>query len=329
MTEQTPIFQDRFLPSSTTKDVIKGIDLSNKVVIVTGGYSGLGLETVKTLVNAGAQVIVPARDIEKATKNLEGINVEIESLDLFKPSTIDDFATKFLESNRPLHILINNAAVMACPYSTDDRNYERQFATNHLGHFQLTLRLWPALKQANGARVINVSSAGHRFSPVVFEDIHFQNRSYDPWLSYGQSKTANILFTKILDQKGKSDNIRSFSLHPGAIISTDLSRHISKETPLIKELVDENGNPIIDPLKQWKTIPQGASTTVWCATSQLLNNKGGVYCENNNISYIRDVTFPALSPDKKGYIGLSPHAFDQQSGEKLWFVSEQLTGIKF
>ena len=184
-----------FDAASTASDVINGTDLSNRVAIVTGGYSGVGLETTRALFSAGAEVIVPARDRAKAVSALERLDdVEIEGMDLLDPTSIDAFAERFLASGRPLHILVNNAGIMACPLARDARGYESQFATNHLGHFQLVARLWPALRQANGARVVSVSSWGRRHSPVVFEDPNFTRRDYDRWSAYGQSKTANILF---------------------------------------------------------------------------------------------------------------------------------------
>jgi NAD(P)-dependent dehydrogenase (short-subunit alcohol dehydrogenase family) len=201
-----------FGAASTAGDVIKGIDLSNRGAIVTGGYSGIGLETTRALRSAGAKVIVPARDHDKAATGLKGLEgVEIEAMDLLDPASIDAFAQRFLASGQPLHILVNSAGIMACPLARDSRGYESHFATNHLGHFQLVARLWPALRQANAARVVSVSSWGHRHSPVVFEDPNFERRDYDRWLAYGQSKTANILFLFALavDERGKSEGVRA------------------------------------------------------------------------------------------------------------------------
>ncbi|HKX86333.1 MAG TPA: SDR family NAD(P)-dependent oxidoreductase, partial [Flavobacterium sp.] len=193
-----------FNASSTTSDVIKGIDLTGKIAIVTGGNTGIGLETTKTLVHAGATVIVPARDIEKAKRNLEGINnVEIEAMDVINPASIDAFAEKFLNSNRPLHLLINNAGIMWVPLRRDNWGTESQLATNYLGQFHLTARLFPALKKANGARVINVSSLGHQMAPFDFEDPNFNHREYETLLAYGQSKTASNLFALELDNRAK------------------------------------------------------------------------------------------------------------------------------
>ncbi len=193
-----------FNAKSTSTDVIKGIDLSGKIAIVTGGNTGIGLETTKTLAAAGATVIVPARDTEKAKRNLEGIaGVELEAMDLMNPDSIDAFAEKFLASGRPLHLLINNAGIMWVPLRLDSRGIESQLATNYLAQFQLTARLWPALKKANGARVINVSSQGHQFAPFNFEDPNFQNREYETLQAYGQSKTASNLFAVELDNRAR------------------------------------------------------------------------------------------------------------------------------
>lgn len=327
-TPQEPI-NSGFGAASTAADVIQGIDLTGKVVIVTGGYSGLGWETTRVLLAAGAKVIVPARDQDKASKALAGFQgVEIEAMDLMSPASIDAFAARFLASGRPLHILVNSAGIMACPLMRDSRGYEAQFSTNHLGHFQLAARLWPALRQVNGARVVAVSSRGHRYSPIVFEDPNFEHREYEPMSAYGQSKTANILFALEFDKRGRAENIRAFSVHPGAVVATDLGRYGSKEQLLKMGVIDEHGDPILDPLRQLKTVEQGASTSVWCATSPQLTDKGGVYCENNDIASI--VTNPVpMGPisgaDSKGNFGVMPHAVDPEAAERLWALSLELT----
>jgi NAD(P)-dependent dehydrogenase (short-subunit alcohol dehydrogenase family) len=322
-----------FRAAATAADVIKGIDLSGKYAIVTGGYSGIGLETVRVLSAAGAKVLVPVRDRVKAARALAGIeNVEMENMELMDPASIDAFAGKFLVSGRPLHILVNSAGIMANPLTRDARGYESQFSTNHLGHFQLTLRLWPALKQAKSARVVAVSSRGHRYSPIVFEDSNYERREYDPMKAYGQSKTANILFALELDKRGKAAGVRAFSLHPGAIVDTGLNRNFPKEALQKMGVVDAAGNAILDPLRQMKTVQQGASTSVWCATSPKLEGLGGVYCENNDIATIltsKDVPDPLNGADANGNFGVMPHAVDPPSAIRLWGLSEQLTGIKF
>lgn len=320
-----------FNAASTAQDVIKNIDLSGKTAIVTGGYSGIGLETVRVLSAAGASIIVPARDRDRAARALTGINnVEIEEMELMEPDSVDAFATQFVASGRPVHILVNSAGIMATPLMRDSRGYESQLSTNHLGHFQLTLRLWPALCRATGARVVSVSSRGHRYSPVILDDINFENREYTPYTAYGQSKTANILFALELDKRGQTHGIRAFSVHPGTIVNTNLSRHASKEDLLKAGVIDAQGNAIFDPLRQLKTIEQGTSTSVWCATNPKLEGLGGVYCENNDIaSVLTDLTpmDPLTGADAKGNFGVMPHAIDAEIATELWNLSEQLTGV--
>jgi len=318
-----------FGAASTTNDVIKGIKLAGKIAIVTGGYVGIGLETVKALASAGATIIVPARNVEKAEKSLEGIsNVEVEAMDLLEPLSIDAFAEKFVASGRSLHLLINNAGIMWVPLQRDGRGYESQFSTNYLGHFQLTTKLWSALVKAEGARVVNVSSWGHHFSPLIFDDPNYLNREFDSFAAYGQSKTASILFSLELDNRGKKLGVRSFSLHPGIISATELGRNVPHEDLMAYGVFDESGEMINDPSKGLKTILQGASTTVWCATSPKLNGLGGVYCEDNNIAELDD-----SSPNETTETGLmkrvSPYALEEKSAKKLWVLSEKLIGASF
>lgn len=319
-----------FEAASTTKDVIKGIDLTGKTAIVTGGYVGLGLETTKTLVSAGAKVIVPARSKEKAEKYLEGVeNVEIEIMDLMdsaSSASIDAFAERFLAKDEPLHLLINNAGIMWAPLNRDSRGNESHFSTNHLGHFQLTNRLWSALQKASGARIVNVSSRGHHFSPVVFEDVNFENREYDHLQAYGQSKTANILFTVSLDEKGKDENIRAFALHPGGILDTELGRNMSIDEPLIQNYLDADGKPILDPVNGLKTIEQGAATQVWLATNPKLEGLGGVYAEDCEIADITPESDGNASEVEEvvSRKGVMSYAIDKENADKLWTLSEKL-----
>jgi NAD(P)-dependent dehydrogenase (short-subunit alcohol dehydrogenase family) len=320
-----------FTAASTTTDVIKGINLTGRTAIVTGGYAGIGLETTKTLAEAGATVIVPARDLKKAKLNLEGVrNVEITKMDLTDRDSINSFATSFLDSYDSLHLLINNAGIMWVPLQRDSRGYESQLSANHIGHFHLTALLWPALKKAEGARVINVSSWGHHFSPFVFEDYNFINREYETLLGYGQSKTANILFTVELDRLGKKDKVRAFSLHPGAIVDTDLKRHLS-EADLIKiGVYDSNGDTIRDAAKGLKTIPQGAATTIWAATSGQLEGMGGLYCENNDVARLDTNSIPTSNLNSINLPGgVMPYAVDPENAKKLWILSEELCGVSF
>ncbi|MCX8534157.1 SDR family NAD(P)-dependent oxidoreductase [Chryseobacterium luquanense] len=332
---QQPI-NSGFNGASTSMEVIKGIDLTGKIAIVTGGYAGIGLETVKALTSAGATVIVPARDAEKAKNNLAGIaNVELETMDLMDPVSIDSFAEKFMSSERPLHLLINNAGIMWVPLQRDSRGYESQLSTNHLGHFQLTSKLWKALVKADGARVINVSSWGHHYSKFNFEDPNFEKREYESLMGYGQSKTANILFSVELDNRGKDYGVRAYSLHPGAIVETDLKRHLTDEQLSALGVYDEKGAVVRDALKGLKTISQGASTTVWAATSQDLNEIGGVYCENSDIAEVDQSTdesqenFADRMTDIKKLSGVLDYALDEASAKDLWLLSENLTGVKF
>ncbi len=330
-TPQTPI-QSGFSSASTSVDVIRGINLVGKVAIVTGGYAGLGLEAARTLASAGARVIVPARDMARAAKAVAevGGGIEIQPMDLSDPQSIDAFARRFIASGLPLHILINSAGIMASPtIERDARGNEMQFSTNHLGHFQLTMRLWPALKKAEGARVVSVSSMGHRFSDVVFDDVNFEQRAYDGWKAYGQSKTANILFAVELDRKGAEHGVRAFSLHPGGIV-TNLARHLSVEALQKAGHIDENGDPVIDPAKDMKSIPQGAATHVWCAVSPLLEGKGGVFCANSDIAPLADEgeSFEFGQRDRR-VSSVTSYAIDPQSAERLWALSEDMTGVSF
>lgn len=318
-TPQAPIGSG-FTAAATASDVTRGLDLSGKVAIVTGGYSGIGIETVRALASAGARVVVPARDIQKARRALDGMSgVSIDALDLMDPLSIDAFADRFMADNPALHILINNAAGMGGALVRDSRGYESQFATNHLGHFQLTMRLWPALQRAQGARVVTVSSCGHRIAGVDFDDPNFEHRAYDPGLAYGQSKTANALFAVSLDALGKAHGIRAFSLHPGGMIMSGLTRHYTAEQIRASGYVDAQGRAIIDPDNNMKSLEQGAATSVWCATSPQLDGMGGVYCENCDIAG----TAPAESTD---LLGVRPWATSPQLAERLWHLSERLAG---
>jgi NAD(P)-dependent dehydrogenase (short-subunit alcohol dehydrogenase family) len=280
------------------------------------------LETTKTLAAAGASVVVPARDIEKAKRNLEGIaHVELEAMDLMRPDSIDAFAQKFIASGRPLHLLVNNAGIMWVPLRRDNRGIESQLATNYLAQFQLTARLWPALKKANGARVVNVSSHGHQFAPFNFDDPNFINREYETLQGYGQSKTAVNLFSLELDNRAQASNARVYSVHPGSIGGTELGREASLELFQKMGFCDAEGNLLAEVAASLKTIPQGAATTVWCATSPLLNNLGGIYCEDGEVA--------ALASDTSMSAGVKAYSLDKANAKRLWTLSEELTGITF
>ncbi|WP_375586892.1 SDR family NAD(P)-dependent oxidoreductase [Flagellimonas aurea] len=311
-----------FNAKSTSTEVIKGIDLTGKIAIVTGGNTGIGLETVKTLANAGATVVVPSRNIEKAKKNLQGIdNVEIEEMDLLNHNSIDAFADRFLASGRPLHLLINNAGIMWVPLRRDNRGFESQLTVNYLAQFQVTAKLWTTLKKANGARIINVSSQGHQFAPFNFDDPNFEHREYETLQGYGQSKTAVNLFSLELDNRTKEFGVRAYSLHPGSIGGTELAREAPLELFVKMGFCDEQGNMLPEVAASLKTIPQGASTTIWCATSPLLNNIGGVYCEDNDIA--------ELYLGQEFSAGVKPYSVDETNAKRLWELSEKLTGTTF
>ncbi|MGW3651404.1 SDR family NAD(P)-dependent oxidoreductase [Streptomyces sp. NPDC000878] len=300
---------------STADDVLAGIDLSGKLALVTGGYSGLGLETTRALTKAGARVVVPARRPEHAREELAGVEgVEVDALDLGDLESVRAFADRFLASGRTLDLVIDNAGIMACPETRVGPGWEAQFATNHLGHFALVNRLWPAI-EPGGARVVSVSSRGHHFSGIRWDDLHWQ-RGYDKWEAYGQAKTANVLFAVHLDRLGRDVGVRTFSLHPGAIF-TPLQRHIPIAEQIERGWRDAEGN-MLD-LAGFKTPEQGAATQVWAATSPQLVGMGGVYCEDC------DVAEPATPGDQTS--GVRDYAVDAGAAARLWEVSAELTGV--
>jgi NAD(P)-dependent dehydrogenase (short-subunit alcohol dehydrogenase family) len=328
-----------FTAASTADDVLAGIDLSGRNVVVTGGHAGLGLETTRTLAKAGASVTVASRNPERAAARLGGIaRVDTSQLDLLDPASIDAFVTRYLDSGRPLHVLINNAGIMGGPLLRDARGYEAQFATNHLGHFQLTLGLLDALRAAHGARVVNLSSGGHRLSDIRWHDPHFTT-GYDDMgmLAYGQSKTANVLFAVELDRRWADDDIHGYAVHPGIIHGTNLGPYIAEgqaRTDSLSDehqraigLIDELGQPIIDPDRELKTPQQGASTTVFAATSPLLAEIGGVYLKDNDISPLDENPQPIdFGTGELPPATVVPHAIDPDSAQRLWELSERLLG---
>lgn len=304
---------------STASEVIAGIDLSGKTALVTGGYSGLGRETVRALAGAGASVIVGARRPDVAALDSAGIDgVTILKLDLANPASIDAFAAEVATHTPKLDILINNAAIMANPLTRDARGYESQFATNHLGHFHMTARLWPLLKVAGaGTRVVVLSSIGHAGKGFDLGDVNFDRREYQKWAAYAQAKSANALFAIHLDMLGAPLGIRAFSVHPGGI-KTPLQRHLTMEEQIAMGWYKPDGS-LID---IFKTVEQGAATSVWCATSPMLDGKGGVYCEDCDIA-------PMWTEGMSPYAGVRPHITDAALAAKLWALSENMTGVTF
>ena len=298
------------------EEVLQGVDLNGKVALVTGGYSGIGLETVRALVNAGVHVHVPARDKKRAAEALAGILPEdcIGLMDLGDVASVERFADDFASRHNKLDLLIANAGVMACPEQHTPQGWEWQLAVNHFGHFTLTTRLLDCLARADGARVVTLSSSAHRISGIHFDDVHFAERPYEKWSAYGQSKSAQALMAVGLDARASDRGIRALTVHPGGIF-TPLQRHLPQEEMVALGWLGEDGKPSELVLKHFKTPTQGASTTLWAATSPQLADIGGVFCEDCDIA--RQV--PA---DEKGFFGVRPWAVDREDAERLWQLTE-------
>jgi NAD(P)-dependent dehydrogenase (short-subunit alcohol dehydrogenase family) len=321
-TPQRPIGSG-FGATSTAADVLSGLDLTGRLAIVTGGYSGLGLEATRALTDAGAHVVVPARRPEVAAENLAGIaGVETDALDLADLDSVAAFAQRFLDSGRRIDMMIDNAAVMACPLDRVGPGWERQFGTNHLGHFALVNRLAPAL--ADDARVVSVSSRGHHFSPIRWEDIHDERSEYDKWQAYGQAKTANVLFAVHLDALTRDRGLRAFALHPGGIM-TPLQRHLPREEMVALGWIDENGDPG-PAAASLKTPEQGAATETWAATSPQLAGMGGVYLEDCEVASTVDESAAVDSRGGRRH-GVMPYAIDPDQAARLWAYSVEQTGV--
>ncbi|CCW18328.1 Oxidoreductase, short-chain dehydrogenase/reductase [Sphingobium indicum BiD32] len=313
---QTPM-NSGFGERTTAEEIARIHDLHGKTALITGGHSGIGLESTRVLARSGAKIIVGARDMDKAHTALADIpGAKAFPLDLSDPVSIQTFAGGALEACDKIDILMNNAGIMALPrLKNDERQFELQFSTNHLGHFHLTSLLWEALKRANGARVVTLSSYGHRYSPVIFDDPNFEARPYDKWKAYGQSKTANALFAVHLDELGQRYGIRSFAVHPGRIPSTSLKRSLTFKELLMMPLLLLSKVPV-------KTTGEGAATQVWAALSDQLDGKGGVYCADCDIS-------PVVTSDSRLANTVRDYAVDPELAHKLWQLSEKMTGIEW
>ncbi|GAA1677421.1 SDR family NAD(P)-dependent oxidoreductase [Glycomyces endophyticus] len=299
-----------FGATTTAAEVLDGIDLTGKRVLVTGGYSGIGLETTRAVAAAGAHVVVPARRPKVAAEALAGIaGVATDELDLADLGSVEAFAGRRLDEGARFDAVIDSAGVMASPETRVGPGWELQFAVNHLGHFALVNRLAPLLNE--GARVVAVSSGGHRISPIRWDDPHFE-RGYDRWEAYGQSKTANVLFAVHLDALGRDRGVRAFALHPGGIL-TPLQRHIPREEQVVMGWVDADGNAVAD---WFKTTEQGAATQTWAAFSPRLEGMGGVYLEDCEVA--------AVTGDGPG---VAAHAVDPEQAARLWDLSAALTGV--
>jgi NAD(P)-dependent dehydrogenase (short-subunit alcohol dehydrogenase family) len=297
--------------TSTAAEVIAGIDLTGRRAIVTGGASGIGVETARALASANAEVTLAVRNIAAGESTAEQIidstgnkQVLVAPLDLSDQASVAAFVADW---DGPLHILVNNAGVMASPLMRTPQGWEMQFATNHLGHFALATALHPALRAAGGARVVAVSSSAHlRGGGVDFDDIHFERREYEPWVAYGQSKTANVLFAVEATARWAEDGITVNALHPGGI-RTNLQRHVSEEElDRLRAAAGAAGAP------SWKTVEQGAATSVFLASSPLVEGVGGRYFEDSNEAELQQ-------PGKYG--GVAAYALDPEAAARLWSVS--------
>jgi NAD(P)-dependent dehydrogenase (short-subunit alcohol dehydrogenase family) len=311
----TTLITTSFGFDSTAADVAAGVDLSGKRAIVTGGSSGIGVETARALAGARADVTLAVRDIEAGERTAVDIRsttgnpaIRVGRLDLADQASVAAFAANWDE---PLHLLVNNAGVMALPeLELTPEGWELQFATNHLGHFALARGLHDALAADGDARIVSLSSRGHLRSPVVFDDLFFQDRPYDPWLAYGQSKTANILFAVEAQRRWAGDGINANAVHPGAIAETNLSRHLAPAD--LGALRDSA-------LFRYKTIEQGAATSVLVATSPQLEGVGGRYFEDCNEAAVVD---PEITENPTS--GVAAYALDPENARRLWEASERL-----
>ncbi|MEN0004107.1 MAG: oxidoreductase [Bacteroidota bacterium] len=318
-TNQVPV-QHNFHAKSTGQEVLAEVDLSGKVAIVTGGYSGIGLETTRALAAKGATVIVPARSMQKATDNLTAIEgkVHIAEMDLSNLDSVQKFADNMNTELSQLDLLINNAGIMANPETRVGPGWESQFGVNHMGHFALTKALMPLLEKTSGTRVICLSSTAHKLSDIKWEDIQFTSGNYDKWQAYGQSKTANALFANALSRKLKPTGGLAFAVHPGGIL-TPLQRHLPQEEMVALGWINADGS-LTELAKQgFKTPEQGCSTTLWAATSPLLEGQPGIYCEDCNIA-----APTAMDSPMARYFGVNAHACDDEAAERLWEISEDL-----
>jgi NAD(P)-dependent dehydrogenase (short-subunit alcohol dehydrogenase family) len=311
----------RFGFASTSDEVLEGIDLAGRLAFVTGASGGLGEETARALAAHGAAVVMTARDMPKGEAAAEKIrastgneNIEVAELELGSLDSVRACAKRFLARHDQLQLLINNAGIMACPYGTTRDGFETQFGTNHLGHFVLTNLLAPALVAGAPARIVNLSSGGHRLSDVLWDDPNFESTDYDKFVSYGQSKTANILFSVELDRRLRERGVRAYAVHPGAII-TELGRHM-QPSDMEAMMAARPSNAKLD----FKQVPQGAATTCYAATSPDLEGRGGLYLEDCGVGEVNDAN--AMN-------GVRSYALDPASAARLWSLSEQLVGERF
>ena len=315
--QQQPI-ETGFSSKPEASEVMAGLDLSGKVALVTGGYSGIGLETVRALTDAGAKVFVPSRDVDRAVKTLDGIipAEQIGFMDLADLPSGTQFGETFTSSHPAIDLAIFNAGVMACPLGRTQQGLEWQLGVNHVGHFTLLQTLLQSLRNANGARLITLSSIAHRMSPVRFEDMNYQQRDYDKWQAYGQAKSAQSLMAVELDRREKDNGLRAFSVHPGGIF-TPLQRHLGNAEMAEFGWTDAESNPSAVAAKLFKTAIQGCATSLWAATASALDNMGGVYCEDCNVSEV-------VPDDSNAFTGVRQWAIDSAIAERTWEETETL-----
>jgi NAD(P)-dependent dehydrogenase (short-subunit alcohol dehydrogenase family) len=320
--QQTPLHTP-FTAASTAAEVLKGVDLSGREAIVTGGHSRLGREVTRALAAAGTSVTVAARDTARAAQAVDGIDgVRVEQLDLTDPESVDAFAARWAGSGRPLHMLVNNAAVLFGPERRlDARGHELAFSTSHLGHFQLTRALVPALRAAGAARVLTVTSGAARIGEIRWDDLDFE-AGYQPVAAYAQSKRANVLFTVELDRRFAGEGIRAFAAHPGVVIGPGPHAPARVASYRAQGLVDEHGATIINPEAGKKTVEQGAATLVFGAASPWLDGIGGVYLKDSDVAVLDDEERP-MTPDSIPADANSA-MLDPADARRLWDVSEQL-----
>lgn len=317
---QKPI-NSKFNSKTNADEITIGLDLSGKIAVVTGGYSGIGLETTRALVDAGAIVIIPAKRIDISTQNLKGIvsRENIVEMDLGNLNSVKKFTEDFKDNFEKLDLLINNAGIMACPETRLGNNWESQFAINHIGHFLLTRELMVTMAGNEGARFVSLSSSAHSLTGILWDDIHFQNNPYDKWMAYGQSKTASSLIAIEFHRRMIDKGVSGFSVHPGGII-TPLQRHLEKEEMIALGWMDKDGSPSEMAKNFFKTTSQGASTSLWCATSPKLNDVGGVFCEDCDVSKRKHEVDESL----RRYFGVADWAVDSDEASKLWDVTEKM-----
>lgn len=319
LADQVPL-RSGWSARTTGADVVSGLELAGKVAVVTGGYSGIGLETVRALAGQGVRVILPVRDRARASPALADVEgtVETGDLDLGHLPSVRRFADALTDSLPRLDLLINNAGVMACPETRVGPGWEAQFGINHLGHMALTLGLMGLLERTGSARVVSLSSTGHKISGLRWDDIHFRQAPYEKWRAYGQSKTANALFANALSRRLKAAGGHAFSVHPGGIF-TPLQRHLSLQEQVRLGWLDEDGSPSALARTGFKSAQAGCSTTLWAATSPALEGKPGVYCEDCDIAAPTD---PASAYAR--FRGVEAHACDDEAAQRLWEESAKM-----